>query len=62
MSEAALRGSETPRAASGGRWNQVKNDYPDEFRKYVDSILTEDSLTEYRDMIDALMPAENPPR
>lgn len=37
-------------------WAQVKDGYPDEFREYVDSILAEDSLTENREMIDALMP------
>jgi len=42
-------------------WNEVKDGYPDEFREYVDSILTEDSITENREMIDALMPAETRP-
>jgi hypothetical protein len=39
-------------------WNEVKDGYPDEFREYVDNILTEDSLTENREMIDALMSVE----
>ena len=42
-------------------WNEVKDGYPDEFREYVDSILTEDSQTENREMIDALMPVETQP-
>ena len=42
-------------------WNEVKDGYPDEFREYVDSILTEDSITENREMIDALMPTETRP-
>jgi len=43
-------------------WNQVKDGYSDEFREYVDKILTEDSLSENREMIDALMPSESQPQ
>lgn len=43
-------------------WNQVKDDYPEEFREYVDNILTEDNSSENREMIDALMPSGTQPR
>lgn len=43
-------------------WNKVKEDYPDEFREYVDKILTEDNFSENQEMIDALMPSESPPQ
>lgn len=43
-------------------WNEVKEDYPEEFREYVDRILTEDSFSSNREMIDALMPSAASPQ
>ncbi len=42
-------------------WNQVRDDYPADFRQYVDNILVEDGVTENREMIDALMPSASQP-
>ena len=43
-------------------WSEVKEDYPEEFREYVDRILTEDSFSSNREMIDALMPSAASPQ
>ncbi|MFC1797628.1 hypothetical protein ACFL1V_11170 [Pseudomonadota bacterium] len=43
-------------------WNQIKGGYSDEFRENVDELLTEDTLSQNRDVLDALMPSETHPQ
>lgn len=43
-------------------WKEAKNGYPDEFRKYVDEILTENTFSSNQEMLDALMPSETLPQ
>ena len=43
-------------------WNEVKDGYPDEFREYIDKILTEGNFSANQEMIDALMPSESSPQ
>jgi len=42
-------------------WEQVKNDYSEDFRTKVEQILAGDAYGSNREMLDALMPATNQP-
>ena len=42
-------------------WNEVKEDYPAEFRDYVEKILAEDEYSANREMLDALLPSGTQP-